>query len=257
MDGLKEYKPGYYLWHYVPSLAGAILFITLFVLATVTHAYKLWKTRQWFCIPFVVGGVMEAIGFIGRAVASKETDQLLPYIIQSVLLLLPPILFAASIYMVLGRIIRAARAEQYSLIRFNLITKTFVWSDVVSFLVQSTGSGMMATGTSMASMGQKIVICGLFIQIIMFGFFGAVAVVFHVRYERYSVQAIAQPRQRWKQILQMLYLVSLLIMIRSVFRVIEFVMGEDGYPMDHEWTLYVFDAALMFLVMVAFLLRYP
>lgn len=118
---------------------------------------------------------MEVIGYVGRAFASGQTDQLMPYILQSLFLLLPPVLFAASVYMVLSRIICAAHGEQYSLVRLTIITKLFVWSDVVSFLVQSTGAGMMATGNSMASMGQKIVIGGLFIQIIMFSFFGIIA----------------------------------------------------------------------------------
>jgi hypothetical protein len=32
----------------------------------------------------------------------------------------------------------------------------------------------------------------------------------------------------------MLYAVSLLILARSVFRVFEFVMGDYGYPLEHE-----------------------
>lgn len=55
----------------------------------------------------------------------------------------------------------------------------------------------------------------------------------------------------------MLYSVSLLIMIRSIFRVVEYVMGQNGYPLKHEWTLYVFDALLMFLVTVVFYMRFP
>lgn len=55
----------------------------------------------------------------------------------------------------------------------------------------------------------------------------------------------------------MLYTVSLLIMIRSIFRVVEYVMGQNGYPLKHEWTLYVFDALLMFLVTVVFYMRFP
>ncbi|KAI5926027.1 RTA1 like protein-domain-containing protein [Camillea tinctor] len=257
MGQLKEYKPGYYLWPYVPSLVTAVFFINLFVIVTAAQIHKLYKTRQWFCLPFVIGGLMEVVGFVGRAIASEETDQLLPCIIQSIFLLLPPILFAASIYMVLARIIRAARGEQYSLISFSIITKTFVWSDAVSFLIQSTGAGMMATGTEMASAGRKTVIFGLFVQIIMFSLFGAVAIVFYVRYKRLSVHAVATPAQRWEQTLKMLYLVSVLIMVRSIFRVFEFVLGEDGYPMQHEWTLYVFDAALMLFVMTIYWHWYP
>lgn len=55
----------------------------------------------------------------------------------------------------------------------------------------------------------------------------------------------------------MLYAVSGLIMIRSIFCVVEYLMGNEGYPLSHEWTLYIFDSVLMLLVTVIFYLRYP
>ena len=50
----------------------------------------------------------------------------------------------------------------------------------------------------------------------------------------------------------MFYSASALIMVRSVFRVVEYVEGNNGYIMRREALLYVFDAVLMFFVMVLF-----
>lgn len=55
----------------------------------------------------------------------------------------------------------------------------------------------------------------------------------------------------------MLYAISALIMVRSIFRVVEYLMGQTGYPLKHEWTLYIFDSILMFAVTVIFYFRYP
>ena len=63
----------------------------------------------------------------------------MPYIIQSLLLLLGPSFFAASIYMILGRIIRLTGGERYSLIGPKWLTKIFVVGDILSFFVQSGG----------------------------------------------------------------------------------------------------------------------
>lgn len=49
-----------------------------------------------------------------------------------------------------------------------------------------------------------------------------------------------------------LYIGSMLIMVRSVFRAVEYLQGFDGYLLRHEIYLYIFDATLMFLVMVLF-----
>lgn len=62
-----------------------------------------------------------------------------PYVMQSTLLLVAPALFAASIYMELGRIIRLVKGEKLSLVRVTLMTKIFVSGDVLSFLMQASG----------------------------------------------------------------------------------------------------------------------
>lgn len=67
--------------------------------------------------------VVEIIGYIGRALAYNQTGELGPYIMQSVLLLLAPVLFAATLYMTLGRVITAVRGEQYSFIPPRWLTR--------------------------------------------------------------------------------------------------------------------------------------
>ena len=62
-----------------------------------------------------------------------------PYVMQSTLLLVAPALFAASIYMELGRIIHLVKGQKFALIRVNWMTKIFVAGDVLSFLMQASG----------------------------------------------------------------------------------------------------------------------
>lgn len=156
----------------------------------------------------------------------NNTADLVPYSIQSVFILLGPVLLAASIYMALGRLIRSTGGERYSLIRVKWLTKTFVSSDVISFLVQGTGSGMMSMGGSMASTAKGITIAGLVIKLVMFGLFIVTSVVFEKRMDRFSSSAGSSS---WKKHHYALYAVSGLIMARSIFKVIEYAMGQKGY----------------------------
>ncbi|KAI1408592.1 RTA1 like protein [Hypoxylon sp. FL1857] len=256
MAQLEPYVGNYYLWKYLPSIPAAIIFALLFLAATGAHCWRLFKTRLWFCLPFVVGGIMEVIGYCARAAAHDRTGELIPYIIQNILILLPPVLFAASIYMVLGRIIRAVHGEPYSLIRVNILTKVFVAGDVLSFFVQGGGAGIMAQGGN-ADTGEKIIVGGLILQIIMFGLFIITAVIFQTRYQKHKVAAPAYDAMGWRMSMYMLYGVSAMIMIRNIFRTVEFAAGQDGYLLSHEWTVYVFDSILMLTVMVVFLVWYP
>lgn len=61
------------------------------------------------------------------------------YVIQSTYILLAPTLMAASIYMMLGRIIRLTNGEAHSFISSSKITKIFVTGDVICLLAQSGG----------------------------------------------------------------------------------------------------------------------
>lgn len=54
-----------------------------------------------------------------------------------------------------------------------------------------------------------------------------------------------------------LYIASIFIMVRSIFRVVEYLQGFDGYLLRHEAYLYFFDALLMFLVMVLLNVLHP
>jgi hypothetical protein len=58
----------------------------------------------------------------------------------------------------------------------------------------------------------------------------------------------------WEQNLYMLHMVSILILLRSIFRVVEYIQGQTGYSLKHELTLYVFDSVPVLIVTVVFFL---
>jgi hypothetical protein len=105
----------------------------------------------------------------------------MPYVVQNFFILVAPALFAASIYMTLGRIIRSVRGESLSLVRVNWLTKIFVIGDIMSFVIQGGSAGLMFQSNTV-SIGQAMVVGGLFVQIIMFGVFAFTAVIFQVRH---------------------------------------------------------------------------
>lgn len=58
---------------------------------------------------------------------------------QSLFVLLAPILYAASVYMFLGRIITFLQGKHLSYVPVQLMTKIFVGGDILSFIVQGAG----------------------------------------------------------------------------------------------------------------------
>jgi hypothetical protein len=126
--------------------------------------------------------IVEMAGYIVRAVAKDKTDEMIPFVIQNAFILVAPALFAASVYMTLGRIISSIQAQQLSSIRVKLLTKLFVIGDVISFAVQSGGATMMATSDD-PKLGETIIVAGLFVQIVVFGIYIVTTAIFHYRVE--------------------------------------------------------------------------
>jgi len=242
------------LYRYHPSLVAAVIFIILFLATTSVHIFQAARRRTYYFIPLIIGGCFEWIGYVGRALAHNNQTSLNIYILQTLTLLLAPALFAASIYMVLGRIIHLTRGESLAPIRSSWLTKIFVCGDVLAFLVQSGGGGLMAQQKTMTS-GKHIVVTGLFLQIIFFGVFIITSGIFHTRIVRSPThESMAVP---WQKYMFALYAASFFILIRSIFRVIEFTGGNAGVLESNEVFLYIFDAVLMLGVMVGFNVVHP
>ena len=57
--------------------------------------------------------------------------------------------------------------------------------------------------------------------------------------------------------MKMLYITSGLIMVRSLFRVIEYLQGNAGSLLKREAYVYIFDGCLMVAVMMLLIWRHP
>lgn len=112
----------------------------------------------------------------------------------------------------------------------------------------------------LALAGEKVVVAGLVLQVVTFVVFLAAAIDFHIRISRTtsaSDATSASTKPAWKSLLNVLYILSVLILFRCTFRLIEYVMGNAAYLIAHEWTLYAFDAVPMFAVLVLLLVFQP
>ncbi|KAH8747737.1 RTA1 like protein-domain-containing protein [Diaporthe sp. PMI_573] len=251
--GAVQFKP----YRYTPSLIAAIVSVAVFAILTALHTWRVHKFRAYYFTAFTIGGVFQTIGYAGRLWSHFAPDALPGFIMQEILILVAPALYAASIYMVLGRLLQSLRAKHLSFIPVKWMTKTFVIGDIVSFTLQVGGGGIQAAGSlNLYEIGEKAIIVGLFVQIAVFGFFMVTSLICHTRLARSPTPATDQGIILWKRHLYVLYLTSTIILIRSLFRVVEYLQGNGGYLISHEIFLYIFDAALMALVMLIFFIWY-
>ena len=162
------------------------------------------------------------------------------------------------------------------------VTRIFVSFDLFSFLTQSAGSAMLAGAKEdikKSNTGEHIVMGGLVLQLVAFGFFTAVAARFHLKMKRSQrlLGSMVDDRAReWRPLLFCLYASCILIMIRmyhllshspfilliigsagSVYRIVEFSQGFDGYLASHEAYFYVLETVPMIPPFILFNIFHP
>lgn len=121
------------------------------------------------------------------------------------------------------------------------------------------GGAMLASADnkSQRDRGQMIIIIGLFIQLFAFGAFIIVTALFHRRIHLRPTARSETISVPWLRYLYVLYVASALIMVRSIFRVIEYIQGKDGELQSNEIYFYLLDTLLMFFVSVIFNIFHP
>lgn len=202
---------------------------------------------------------MEATAYWFRSRSHNNLRQTLPFLIQNLLVLVAPPFLAATIYMSLGRITRALKAQEVSLISLRWITKLFVLVDLICFVTQTAGAIMSGSeDVDEAKRGQTIIIGGLVIQILAFALFIICTLTLQLRIRASPpVHCVAGVIAHYLRYFIALYCTSGLFLVRNVVRIIEYRQGGDGPLLSNEAFLYVFDCCFMLAIILIVLILHP
>ncbi|GFF80529.1 protein RTA1 [Aspergillus udagawae] len=246
-NGTNGSSPWVEFYPYTPSNTAGYAFMAIFGIATVVHIILMFPYRAAYFIPLVLGGICESFGYYGRAWSHQDRTEIGSWALQEMLILCAPPFIAATIYMVLGRIIRAFNAEHHSSIRTKWLTTIFVLNDVICFLTQIAGAGVQVTGDAhIMAIGKKAVLAGLIFALVVFGLFVWVAAVFHRRLDAEPTAVVMEcPRLGWKKYMWTIYISCGMLMVRNLVRTIQFGSEKGSALNTEEVYIYVFDAALM------------
>ncbi|CAF1345356.1 unnamed protein product [Adineta steineri] len=291
-------------FRYDPSIAGASIFLAMFSIVTIVHIYQMFRYKTYYYIAIVICGIAEVVGYATRLVSRANPFNKDIYSTQYALIVLAPIFLVASLYVMLGRIIRFVGHR--SLIPAKRIALIFITGDVITFLVQIFGAIVLLNknNPNSVNLGKNILLVGLIIQIGVFFFFTICAIHFHVTVNKSGQHNGGNWRQlikalyvacvfvlvigliiqigvffffticaihfhvtvnksgqhnggNWRQLIKALYVACVFVLLRSLFRVIEFSESVTGYLQTAEWTFYVFDALLIFLTTIIFTIYHP
>lgn len=156
------------------------------------------------------------------------------------------------------RIARVLDSENL-VINPRLLTKLFVLIDITCFATQVAGAIVSGSeDANEASQGKTIIIVGLVLQVIAFGFFAAWTAVFQMRMRKDDPPSMGPINKLiWQRYMYCLYSVSLLFIIRNITRIVEYNQGSDGEMLSSEAYLYVLDGCIMLAIVVIFFILHP
>ncbi|KAH6716695.1 RTA1 like protein-domain-containing protein [Leptodontidium sp. MPI-SDFR-AT-0119] len=249
------------IWLYNPSLALSIVFAVVYTVPLVWQSYlTIFKYRAYYFSVVIVGAAFEVGGYVSRAVSIKKQESIPPYAVSSSLIVLAPLFIAAGNYLLLTRlctrVLPSSITHIYHLPLRNL-TKIFVTSDIFTFLVQVSGSGIAASNNwegDLVKIGEDVLIAGLAVQVFSLIVFLTVL----SQFQRLAGKGQKECAGReWRVVVRAVWISCLLILVRSIYRLIEFALGIFGYPFTHEWMFYVFESVPMVPAIVVFCVWHP
>ncbi|SGZ30472.1 BQ5605_C048g12372 [Microbotryum silenes-dioicae] len=243
------------LYHYDPSFGLAIAATAIFGAVFVGHVFLMMRHKAWYMAPFVVGVFGECAGYAVRRISAAKPHNTMLYIIQEMFIILAPACMAASHYMCFGRLITYV-GEKYSPVRARRVTAVFVTFDVASFCIQGGGGALYSgNNTKNFRLAKAVLTVGFLIQIISFGIFAIFAIIYQTRARR-----AGEPAGMWTRCLYTLYIGTVLILIRGIYRTVSFASGDvttGGYLLSHEGWYYGLETLPILLCTIFFLISYP
>lgn len=160
--------------------------------------------------------------------------------------------------MTLSRLVKALDATRYSLIRITWVSKIYILIDIACLVLQVMGTVTQAYGgADQQGTAIRLVAGGLVFQLVAFVVFMLLAAIVHRRLSKDPTEVSSRADVRWTKYFWALYAGSLLVLIRNLVRIVEYVQGADGAVASSEVYLYVFDALPMLAVVVLFTVLYP
>ncbi|EXM13299.1 RTA-like protein [Fusarium oxysporum f. sp. vasinfectum] len=243
---------------YVPSTSAGIVFCILFGLSTIIHIIQLGRSKIWWCSVFVVGGLVEIIGWAGRAWSSQCPYNSTAFLMQISTLIIAPVFFTAGVYIILGRLIQVF-GRDCSILRPSLYLWIFCTCDVISLVVQAIGGGLASVEVNKVNgntdPGTNTMVAGIVFQLASMSVFVALAIDFLIRSTRRGM--LKSGKQSSIPILSAMTLSLLCIYLRSIYRTIELSQGWTGYLITHERYFIALDGAMMVIAVGIFNFIHP
>ncbi|WVQ82729.1 hypothetical protein IAT38_004861 [Cryptococcus sp. DSM 104549] len=242
---------------YIPNKAGNMVAGELFIHVGALMVFWAWKrpARYFWCL--VIGVICEGIGIFLRIALRDFPHNIGLFIVTQLLVVLAPCAFLAGVYILFGRLVAFLSAPQHLRpLTPRLVSRFFLWSDVITFNIQSSGSGLLGSHTETTrKIGSYVMLAGLAAQAVSFVLFTVLWVMFGWRV--YHKDKALWRKAGWKPLYWAIGLSCICFNIRNVFRTVELGQGSAGYLATHEIYFFTLDSLPLFFGVSIYAIIWP
>ncbi|KAK7064938.1 RTA1 like protein-domain-containing protein [Favolaschia claudopus] len=242
---------------YVPQESVAILFLVLFGISTLVHAGQAIHFRLWWLLPTaMLCGVGEIIGWTGRLWSSYSPNEFAPFAAQTCATIVSPTPLLAASFLIMERVVQRLGAS-YSRLTPKWYLVLFLPCDLIALVVQGVGGGLASAAKTLdgANQGADIMLYGIAFQFAVIIIFTILAMDFLQRYIRDKpVRRVTDSDSvrgdltlRLKIMLGALAFSTTVLVVRSIYRLIELSDGWTGRIIRTEVYFNVLDGAMITL----------
>lgn len=247
---------------YNPNITLATVAGSIFVATAV--GFLIWSIRYrgYYMVTIITGAIGYALGLFLRIRYAQEPTNAPVYNAMDLFLLLSPCGFIASIFMMLVPIATYLDAQEFLILRPNLLTKLFLIFEFTAFLVQGTGSAIsIALDTETKALGAKILIGGLALQTVSLTAYMNVFGLFVFRlWKNRKDEWNNRPNGILKHWLALLMVVGVGLQnlsIRGGYRMLVVMQGPNGFLSSSEQFFYTAECVMLWGAISAFLTVWP
>ncbi|CAK7208048.1 hypothetical protein SEUCBS139899_010882 [Sporothrix eucalyptigena] len=247
------------MWSFCPNMGASIFFLVLFAFTTITHVYQAIHYKKSYSWVIIMSTLWQLLTYIFRSISIQVPANFGDYAAWFVLILVAPLWTNAFAYMVFGRLVHNYTPDRkvwgLPASRFGLV---FVVLDIVAFVIQVYGAATATQNdipTSQVLRSLHIYMGGVGVQLL----FILICCTFGFKLWTIMRREAAQfPSIRPAMLLLYTqFIVLALIIIRIIFRIVEYSSGLKSTIPNHEVFQYCLDTLPMFIAIVMYNVVHP
>ncbi|RXK35147.1 hypothetical protein M231_07595 [Tremella mesenterica] len=231
-------EAGIIIYGYIPDLGLSIVGSATFLLVLLVNLGYGMKRKgyRWFHGMIIVGSLMETGGYAARIYSHYRPFVVGSFVAQYFLIVVAPVLFSAAIYLSINLIVQhLPSAKNLLLIRAKFVLVSII-QILGAALIGSAESNRVSGKPSKLSPEQAndILLAGLSVQTFTFSIFLIILFVALKRAHSSLSLTTSERHYHIRSLLWVIAMTSLLILLRTVYRLAETGQGFFGFASTHE-----------------------